>query len=289
AAGLSPAACTRLRSRWESLRDRFSGAAISTFHGFCARVLREFPAETRTPPGFAILEEGDASALATESAVAAVDARLAAADPSIGLLLHTFGGRAGLIEVVTTLLRARGEVGSTLRDYAAGRLGEDDIVARAPLSPAEAHAFLRDQWRPFADRLLGLAVAIETPFLTALGEVRAAYDAMPDDPLACYELYGAALRVLEGSSGVRSLAHHSSTGKKADWGPHYAASRVTLADLQEELVSWTPRLDALARLPNRHDRTLLEVLRALGATVLDAADRLGSALEAARAVDFTEL
>lgn len=289
AAGLSPAACTRLRARWESLRDRFSGAAISTFHGFCARVLREFPAETRTPPGFAILEEGDASGLATESAVAAVDARLAAGDPSIGLLLHTFGGRAGLVEVVTTLLRARGEVGPTLREYAAGRVGEADLLARAPLSPGDAYTFLRDQWLPFANRLLGLAAAVETPFLTALTEVRDAVAAMPDDPLACYELYGAALRVLEGSNGVRTLSHHGTTGKKADWGPHWTTSRATLADLQEELASWLPRLDHLARLPNRHDRTLLEVLRALGATVLDACERLGRSLEAARAVDFTEL
>ncbi len=289
AAGLSAAQIARLRSRWEGLRDRFAGAAISTFHGFCARVLREFPAETATPPGFTILEEGDAALLVDESATLAVDTRLEAHDPNIGLLLHTFGGRAGLLEVVRALLRARGEVEPTLRDYAAGRVAEAQLVARAPLSGIEAHSFLVERWTPFVDRLLALTEGLETPFLAAVAEVRARVAALPADVLARYEAYAAALGVLEGSKGMRSLAHHSATGKKADWGPRFAASRDALAALQEELSSWTDRLEHLGRLPNRHDRTLLEVLIALGAVVLDASERHAAALRAAGAVDFTEL
>ena len=290
AAGLPEATCTRLRARWEGLRDRFSGAAISTFHGFCARILREFPAETATPPGFTILEESDATALALESATLAVDARLAADHPNVGLLLHTFGGRAGLVDVVNALVRARGEVEPTLRDYAAGRVTEAHFVARAPLTPEAARAFFADQWRPLVDRLLGLAHGVETPFLRALAAERDATDTLPEDVLALYERYGAALAVFCGSGGgLRKLTHHSATGTKADWGPRHAASRAGLGELQEELAAWADRLAHLGRLPNRHDRTLLEVLVALSDVVLDANRRLGDALRAAGGVDFTEL
>ncbi len=291
AAGLSERARNRLRARWESLRDRFAGAAISTFHGFCARILREFPAETRTPPGFTILEEGDTTALVYEAATNAVDHHLVEDHPTIGLLLHTFGGRAPLVDVVASLVRARGEVEPTLRAHHEGRVGEADLLARAPLLPSAAEAFLREEWRPLVDSLLDLAVGIDTPFLARLAEVRADLDATigAGDPFALYEAYGAALAVVEGSNGVRSLAHHSATGKKADWGARHATSRAPLQSLQEQLGSWLPRIDTIRRLPNRHDRTLLEVLAALGGLVLDAIERLAVSLRDARAVDFTEL
>ncbi|MDP2311425.1 MAG: UvrD-helicase domain-containing protein [Pseudomonadota bacterium] len=288
-AGLSERARNRLRARWEALRDRFAGAAISTFHGFCARVLREFPAETATPPGFTILEEGDAAALVLESATDAVDHALVEAHPSVGLLLHTFGGRAALVDVVATLLRARGEVEPTLRAHHEGRIGEADLLARAPLSPDAARAFLRDEWRPFADNLLTLTAGIETSFLAQLAEVRLGLAELPADPFAVYEAYATALQVVEGSNGVRSLAHHTATGKKADWGPRHAGSREPLQALQEQLAGWIPRIGSVRRLPNRHDRTLLEVLAALGGLVIDAVARHGVALRAAGGVDFTEL
>jgi ATP-dependent helicase/nuclease subunit A len=289
AAGLSERERNRLRARWESLRDRFAGAAISTFHGFCARVLREFPAETGTPPGFTILEEGDATALIVESAAAAVDQRLAEDHPAVGLLLQTFGGRGALVGVVASLVRARGEVLPTLRAHHDGRTGEAELLARAPLSPDAARVFLTDVWRPLADTLLTVAVGIDTRFLAGLAELRASLAEVPADPFALYEAYGAALEVFEGSKGVRSLANFSATGKKADWGARYADSRVTLLDLQAELDTWAPRLPTVRRLPNRHDRTLLEVLAALAGVVIDAVERLGVAHRAAFAVDFTEL
>ncbi|MES2641227.1 MAG: UvrD-helicase domain-containing protein [Myxococcota bacterium] len=300
AAGMSEKELNRLRSRWESLRDRFAGAAISTFHGFCARILREFPAETNTPPGFTILEERDATALVYESAVAAVDHRLTEppgpTPTNVGLLLHTFGGRAALIDVVVSLVRARGEVEPTLRAHHEGRIGEADLLARAPLSAAQAHAFLRDEWRTFVDTLLRVAEGIDTPFLARLAETRAAL--FPDtnatlfaqaDPFALYENYAAAVQTVEGSKGVRSLSHHSTTGKKADWGARHAASRAPIQDLQDQIEAWVPRLDSVRRLPNRHDRTLLEVLRALSGLAIDAIERLGAGLRAAGGVDFTEL
>ena len=53
-------------ARWDSLRDEFLWANISTFHSFCAQVLREFPLEAGVAPGFAVLDEREAARLRDE-------------------------------------------------------------------------------------------------------------------------------------------------------------------------------------------------------------------------------
>ncbi|HHJ52282.1 MAG TPA: hypothetical protein ENJ89_03735, partial [Caldithrix abyssi] len=48
-----PARAARLRR----IRDQLNSAAISTFHSFCARVLREFPVQAGLPPEFNEMDE----------------------------------------------------------------------------------------------------------------------------------------------------------------------------------------------------------------------------------------
>ncbi|HHJ51874.1 MAG TPA: hypothetical protein ENJ89_01655, partial [Caldithrix abyssi] len=48
-----PARAARLRR----IRDQLNSAAISTFHSFCARVLREFPVQAGLPPEFTEMDE----------------------------------------------------------------------------------------------------------------------------------------------------------------------------------------------------------------------------------------
>ena len=43
--------------RIKAVRERFSGANISTIHSFCARLLREFPIEAGVNPNFTELED----------------------------------------------------------------------------------------------------------------------------------------------------------------------------------------------------------------------------------------
>ncbi len=290
AEGLSERAHTRLRAGWEALRDHFSGAAISTFHGFCARILREFPAETSTPPGFTILEESDASALAFESAAREVDARLEADRSGIGLLLHTFGGRAGLVAAVTGLVRARAEVGETLHAHASGRVTEADLLAHAPVTHAAARAFLVDEWAPLTDHLLAVAGELRTPFLTHLAATRAAHRTLPSDPFALYGAYSATLTAFCTSAGsLRSLPHASAMGKRTAWGAGYADAKRAFEAAMEVVTGWAPRLAALGSLPNLHDRTLLSVLAALGELVRAACERHAQGLRTLGAVDFTEL
>jgi ATP-dependent helicase/nuclease subunit A len=290
AAGLPRTECLRLRARWESLRDRFAGAAISTFHGFCARILREFPAETGTPPGFAILEESDAAALLDEAASAAVDEALSRGGDGVHLLLESFSGRGGVVDAVRELLQARGEVAETLEAHAAGRVDASALLGDVDL--ASIDAFLTGEWRDLSRRLLSVTEGVETSFLAEVADTVTAVDDLPADPLVRCELYGRALDLYTSSSGgVRSLAHHSATGVKAAWpdAARHKAARPALAALQEEAQAWAARIEVRSSLPNRHDRTLDQVLAALSVVVLDARERLAASLRDARAVDFTEL
>src|SRR5580765_6601443 len=45
------------RRRWLNYKPTLAGAVITTIHGFCARLLREFPLEARVDPQFLLLDE----------------------------------------------------------------------------------------------------------------------------------------------------------------------------------------------------------------------------------------
>ena len=53
---------------WDAIREDLLWASISTFHAFCAGVLREFPLEAGVEPGFAVLNEREAARLRDEVA-----------------------------------------------------------------------------------------------------------------------------------------------------------------------------------------------------------------------------
>src|SRR5687767_9277770 len=45
------------RRHWLNYKRTLDGAVITTIHGFCARLLREFPVEARVDPQFLLLDE----------------------------------------------------------------------------------------------------------------------------------------------------------------------------------------------------------------------------------------
>src|SRR6476659_9972587 len=51
------------RQRWLDYKRTLDGAVITTIHGFCARLLREFPVEARVDPQFTLLDEHRAQML----------------------------------------------------------------------------------------------------------------------------------------------------------------------------------------------------------------------------------
>jgi ATP-dependent helicase/nuclease subunit A len=51
------------RRRWMNYKRTLDGAIITTIHGFCSRLLREFPVEARVDPQFILLDEHQAATL----------------------------------------------------------------------------------------------------------------------------------------------------------------------------------------------------------------------------------
>src|SRR5204862_4271761 len=51
------------RKHWLNYKRTLDGAVITTIHGFCARLLREFPVEARVDPQFLLLDEHRAAML----------------------------------------------------------------------------------------------------------------------------------------------------------------------------------------------------------------------------------
>src|SRR6476659_5999295 len=51
------------RKQWLNYKRTLDGAVITTIHGFCARLLREFPVEARIDPQFVLFDEHRAAML----------------------------------------------------------------------------------------------------------------------------------------------------------------------------------------------------------------------------------
>ncbi|HEX5226035.1 MAG TPA: UvrD-helicase domain-containing protein [Solirubrobacteraceae bacterium] len=127
----------------EAARDT-EAAFVSTFHGFCARLLRTHPLVAGLDPDFRILEEGRAGTLRELAFEAACAEFLEGEDPAAVDLVAAYGidDVAATIERVYAELRSRGQ----LRPQLPGApVGADDELER------EAAATLA-----MYDRLLGL-------------------------------------------------------------------------------------------------------------------------------------
>ena len=102
-------ASTAERPRWLNYKRTLDGAVITTIHGFCARLLREYPVEARVDPQFLLLDEHRAAML-LESVVEEVLSEFIS-NGHIEVSRLTLGvGRAKLASALAQLYReARGQ------------------------------------------------------------------------------------------------------------------------------------------------------------------------------------
>ena len=176
------------RPRWMRYKRTLDGAIINTIHGFCARLLREFPVEAAIDPQFLLLDQHDAAILLEASVEETLTELISKGEQSISEIAVGFGRRrlADALSQLYTNVRGQGlqldqlnaltESGhSTADDHAAalaelGRTMHAFITARK-LTPAaeERRAYARSNWPALrellADREAPLAEycsAIET-------------------------------------------------------------------------------------------------------------------------------
>ncbi|HLG14118.1 MAG TPA: UvrD-helicase domain-containing protein [Blastocatellia bacterium] len=114
---------SRERPRWMRYKRTLDGAIITTIHGFCARLLREFPVEAALDPQFALLDEHQ-SAMLEESIVEEVLTQfINAGHESITRLAAGFG-RQDLAGALIGIYRSMRNQGLSYADVAR-RTGEN--------------------------------------------------------------------------------------------------------------------------------------------------------------------
>src|SRR6267378_5562510 len=121
------------RKRWLNYKRTLDGAVITTIHGFCARLLREFPVEAGVDPQFILLDEHRAAMLLEGVVEEALTEFISSGHIEISRL--TLGvGRGKLATALAQLYRdVRGQ-GLSLNDLAlktAGSHATEDDHARA--------------------------------------------------------------------------------------------------------------------------------------------------------------
>jgi ATP-dependent exoDNAse (exonuclease V) beta subunit len=140
------------RKQWLNYKRTLDGAVITTIHGFCARLLREFPVEARVDPQFLLLDEHRAAMLLESVVEETLTEFISAGHVEISRL--TLGvGRGKLATALAQLYRdVRGQ-GLSLRELS--------------LKTAQSHATEADH-EAALDQLAGtmndlLAVPVKTP------------------------------------------------------------------------------------------------------------------------------
>jgi len=144
------------RRHWLNYKRTLDGAVITTIHGFCARLLREFPVEAHVDPQFLLLDEHRAAMLLESVVEEILTEFISAGHVEISRL--TLGvGRGRLAEALAQIYRdVRGQ-GLSLNELA--------------MKTAQSHATEADHERAL-DELTQtmndfLAVAVRTPAASA--------------------------------------------------------------------------------------------------------------------------
>jgi ATP-dependent helicase/nuclease subunit A len=293
-----PGAGRRLGVAVGHLVEAFGAARISTFHAFCARLLRELPAEAGVRPGFEVLEEAEAAAWAQQASEEALEAHVARAPADLAWLLQGFGGRSALLEAAATAVSERGRLASVLQAHADRKVDAQTLLRGASVSPGEALRWLRQTGRPRLDDVaIALAAGPVPP--AEVNRVRAALAALPDTPpsdagaLDLYALYARTLSTLltDDGSRVRGLSHPTFLGARAAWpdGRAYTFAKAALDAIADASRDWPARWAAARELPTRVDVAMLEVLTPFSQIVRDALTRLRARFAHRGAVDFAEL
>ncbi len=130
-------------SFWRAVQSQLDMATLSTFHAYCARLLRQAPASSGIPQGFELLGEEDALELLGDTAEQAVLDALDSGDADVEALcsqaeLRGTGRGSGLLDfLVAAVVRLR-EEGQGAAEVAVGEAGQAAQQLRVAVANAEA-------------------------------------------------------------------------------------------------------------------------------------------------------
>ena len=120
------------RRRWMRYKRTLDGAIITTIHGFCSRLLREFPVEAHLDPQFVLLDEHQAAALLEHAVEESLTEFINAGHEAVSRIVAGVG-RSRLAAALVDLykdVRGQGLSISQLSEYALGSHSTwDDYLA----------------------------------------------------------------------------------------------------------------------------------------------------------------
>jgi ATP-dependent helicase/nuclease subunit A len=107
--GLLRSASGSERARWMRYKRTLDGAVITTIHGFCMRLLREFPVEAGLDPQFRLLDEHRAATLLASAVEESLTEAIGRKDESVSRLTAGIGRPLLATALWEMYLRVRGQ------------------------------------------------------------------------------------------------------------------------------------------------------------------------------------
>lgn len=141
------------RRKWLRHKRALDGAVVTTIHGFCSRLLHEFPVEANIDPQFVLLDEHQAAMMLEAVVDEALSDAIHHGNEKIVQLAQGVGGRSSLAKVLNDLHREYRGAGLTLAD----------IKARTVANHAGAREYAAVLFELDARIAEVLAVPVRTP------------------------------------------------------------------------------------------------------------------------------
>ena len=160
------------RQRWLRHKRTLEGAVITTIHGFCSRILHEFPVEANIDPQFVLLDEQQATMMLEAVVDEALSNAIHHGNEKIVKLAQGVGGRGVLSAVLAELYKNyRGEglaLSEIRRRAAANHLTSEDYAAAFRELDARMSELLSDRVKTPTAREKQAKFADEWPRVRAL-------------------------------------------------------------------------------------------------------------------------
>jgi len=283
---------------FDRLRDSFDRARIGTFHAFCARILREFPAESSLAGRVQVTDAIEADQAVEAALEAALRQVLRERPEDLPRLLDALGSRRALMAAGRAALDRRSALEPILEDHAKGRVRLETRLGDAAISPSEASRFVDEIAIPTLRALCRVAAPGGGRWATELARTVEALQGRPrptdpvDAALESYAAYRTCLdAVLTSDQRLRRFDHHSVLGTRAQWPDRrrHQQARAAMQVLQARCADWEERARVSRSLPIQADRTLISALEAFGRFVLDARDHLHAHFRREDVIDFTDM
>ncbi|MFK7929392.1 MAG: UvrD-helicase domain-containing protein [Myxococcota bacterium] len=293
-----PAYPTRLAAAIDHLVDHFDRARIGTFHGFCARVLTEFPSECETPTGFDVMDEADSVALLARCVDQTLFDAYRSDRTDVQGLIAALGTHRSLRDALMSALRNRDVLEPILARHRAGAVSFPELYDLLPISINQMHTWLKTKGQPSLQAILdAVAPTVGGAHLTKA--IRPALDAasaalVDPTPAAIAHAYGLATRSVTTGKKLRSIAHSTFMGAKGSvWkgqpADAYTAAKERLLAIAEDLEDWPERSKIAEALPGPIDQAMLPALTTFAGLAHDATQLLVEQMKQARAVDFSAM